>query len=367
MAKLPVDYATQLDAIDEQFQMVQILDEKGNVVNEDIMPDLSDDELVELMKRMVFSRTLHERSMALAKQGRLGFYAPTLGQEASQMASSYAFTKEDWLFPGYRDVPQLIAHGLPIYKGFLWSRGHVEGNDYPEDLHAMPPQIIIGAQYIQAMGSAVAQKLNGDKAVTFAYTGDGGSSQGDTYEGLNYTSRYQAPIVFFIQNNGYAISTPRFKQTAAKSLAQKAVAVGIPGVQVDGNDALAMYAVAKQAREWALEGNGPVLVETITNRLGAHSTSGDDPSIYRTQEDIDEWTKRDPLIRMRVFLEEKGLWSEEIETEYVEEVKAEIKEAVKKADATPKQKISEFLDNMFENPGQNVKEQIEFYSAKESE
>lgn len=119
MAKLPVDYATQLDAIDEQFQMVQILDEKGNVVNEDIMPDLSDDELVELMKRMVFSRTLHERSMALAKQGRLGFYAPTLGQEASQMASSYAFTKEDWLFPGYRDVPQLIAHGLPIYKGFL--------------------------------------------------------------------------------------------------------------------------------------------------------------------------------------------------------------------------------------------------------
>lgn len=366
MAKLPVDYEAQLKAVDAQYPMVQILDEKGNVINEDIMPDLSKEELVELMKRMVFSRTLHERSMALAKQGRLGFYAPTLGQEASQMASSYAFTKEDWLFPGYRDVPQLIAHGLPIHKGFLWSRGHVEGNNYPEDLHAMPPQIIIGAQIIHAMGSAVGQKLNGTKAVSFTYTGDGGSSQGDTYEGLNYASRYKAPAVFFIQNNGFAISTPRHKQTAATTLAQKAAAVGIPGVQVDGNDALAVYAVSKQARDWALAGNGPVLIETVTNRLGAHSTSGDDPKIYRTQEDIDAWTTKDPLIRMRVFLEAKGLWSEEIENEYIEEVKAEIKEAAKAADSVPKQKVTDFLNNMFENPGQNIIEQSKEYEAKES-
>ncbi|AMB99015.1 pyruvate dehydrogenase (acetyl-transferring) E1 component subunit alpha [Aerococcus urinaehominis] len=366
MAKLPVDYEAQLKNIHKEFPMVQILNEEGKVVNPDIMPDLSDDELVELMKRMVFSRTLHERSMALAKQGRLGFYAPTYGQEASQMASSFAFTKEDWLFPGYRDVPQLIAHGLPVYKGFLWSRGHVEGNEYPEDLHAMPPQIIIGAQYIQAMGNAVGQKLNGSENVTFTYTGDGGSSQGDFYEGINYASRYKAPIVFFIQNNGFAISTPRHKQTAAETLAQKAVAVGIPGVQVDGMDPLAVYAVAKQAREWAAAGNGPVLIETITNRLGAHSTSGDDPKIYRTQEDIDVWTAKEPLIRMRAFLEEKGLWSQEIEEAYVEEVKEEIKEAAKQADAVPKQKVSDFLKNMFEKPGQNIQEQIEEYEAKEN-
>ncbi|WAT24049.1 pyruvate dehydrogenase (acetyl-transferring) E1 component subunit alpha [Aerococcus urinaeequi] len=366
MAKLPVDYEAQLDAISAQFQMVQILDEDGNVVNPDIMPDLSDEELVELMKRMVFSRTLHERSMALAKQGRLGFYAPTLGQEASQMASSYAFTKDDWLFPGYRDIPQLIAHGLKISQAFLWSRGHVEGNNYPADLNAMPPQIIIGAQYIQAMGSARAQKLNGDKAVTYTYTGDGGSSQGDVYEGMNYASRYKAPVVFFIQNNGFAISTPRYKQTAAETLAQKAVSVGIPGIQVDGNDALAVYAVSKQAREWALAGNGPVLIETVTNRLGAHSTSGDDPKIYRTQEDMDSWTKREPLIRMRAFLEGKGLWSEEIENEYVEQVREEIKEAAKEADMAPKQTVTQFLENMFEVPGQNIQEQIEAYSAKEA-
>ncbi|WP_195866670.1 pyruvate dehydrogenase (acetyl-transferring) E1 component subunit alpha [Aerococcus sanguinicola] len=367
MAKQPVDYAAQLEAIDELFPMVRILDEEGKVVNEEIMPDLSDDELVELMKRMVFSRTLHERSMALAKQGRLGFYAPTYGQEASQMASSYAFEEGDWLFPGYRDIPQLIAKGLPIYKGFLWSRGHVEGNDYPEDLHAMPPQIIIGAQLIQAMGNAVGQKLNGSDNVTYVYTGDGGSSQGDSYEGWNYASRYKAPIVFFIQNNGFAISTPREKQSAAKTLAQKAVAAGIPGVQVDGNDALAVYAVAKQAREYAAAGNGPVLIETITNRLGAHSTSGDNPKLYRTDEDIELWTGREPLLRMRKFMEDKGLWNEDMETEYVDQVKDEIKEAIQKAEAAPQQKVSDFLKNMFENPGQNIKEQIEQYEAKESE
>lgn len=364
--KQPVDYEALLSAIDAAYPMVQILDKDGTVVNEDIMPDLSDDQLVELMEKMVWSRTLHDRSMALARQGRLGFYAPTAGQEASQLASHFAFTKEDWLFPGYRDVPQLIQHGLPVDKAFLWSRGHVEGSNYPEDLHAMPPQIIIGAQIIQAMGSAVGQKLNGADAVTFTYTGDGGSSQGDFYEGINYASRYKAPIVFYIQNNGYAISTPREKQTGAKTLAQKAAAVGIPGIQVDGMDPLAVYAVSKQAREWALAGNGPVLIETITSRFGPHSTSGDDPSIYRSEESFTYWEQRDPLIRFRKFLADKGLWSVEKEEAFVEKTKEEIKEAAQQADKAPKQKVSAFLKNMFEEPGQATQEQIAKFEAKES-
>ena len=367
MAKQPVDYEAQLAGNAYQFKMVRILDEEGNVVNPDIMPDLTDDQLVELMKRMVFSRTLHERSMAYSRQGRLGFYAPTYGQEASQMASSYAFEEGDWLFPGYRDIPELVAKGLSIEKAFHWSRGHVDGNRYPEGLNAMPPQIIIGAQLMQGMGNAVGQKLNGSKNVSYTYTGDGGSSQGDSYEAWNYAGRFKAPIVFFIQNNGFAISTPRFKQSAAKTLAQKAVAAGFPGVQVDGNDALAVYAVAKQAREWVAAGNGPVLVETITNRLGAHSTSGDDPKIYRTKEDIELWTSREPLIRYRAFLENKGLWDEKTETEYVESLKEEIQEAIKAAEAEPKQKVSDFLKYMFENPGQNIKEQIAIFEAKESD
>lgn len=364
--KQPVDYEALLSTIEAAFPMVQILDKDGKVVNEDIMPDLSDDQLVELMRKMVWSRVLHDRSMALARQGRLGFYAPTAGQEASQLASHYAFEKKDWLYPGYRDIPQLIQHGLPISQAFLWSRGHVEGNNYPEDLNAVPPQIIIGAQIIQAMGNAVGQKLNGSDAVTFTYTGDGGSSQGDTYEGMNFAGRYKAPVVFIIQNNGYAISTPREKQTAAKTIAQKAAAAGIPGVQVDGMDPLAVYAVTKQAREWAAAGNGPVLIETITNRFGAHSTSGDDPTRYRDQESFDYWEQRDPLIRFRNFLTEKGLWTQEQEEELIEQTKEEVKEAAKEADKAPKQQISDFLKYMFNEPGQNVQEQIHEYEAKES-
>ncbi|MDN6161447.1 MAG: pyruvate dehydrogenase (acetyl-transferring) E1 component subunit alpha [Atopostipes sp.] len=367
MAKNSLDFDKLVESYGESFPMIQILDKDGKIVNEELVPDLTDEELVELMEQMVFSRILHERSMALSRQGRLGFYAPTAGQEASQIASHFALKQQDWIYPGYRDIPQIIMHGLPIYKAFLWSRGHVEGNNYPEDFHVIPPQIIIGAQYIQAMGNAVGQKLNGkEDEVTITYTGDGGSSQGDTYEGLNYAGRYKAPIIFVIQNNGYAISTPREKQTAAETLAQKGVAAGIPSVQVDGMDPLAVYTVTKAAREWATNGNGPVLIETITSRFGPHSTSGDDPTRYRTKESFDYWDLRDPLIRFRNYLTEKNLWTKEKEDELIEEVKEEVQEAAKEADRVENMTVSDSLKWMYSNPGQNIQEQIEKYEAKES-
>src|SRR5699024_6318531 len=367
MANKPLDFDKLVKSYGELFSMVQILDKDGKVVNENLMPELSDEELVELMERMVFSRVLHDRSMALSRQGRLGFYAPTAGQEASQIASHYALEKQDWIYPGYRDIPQLIMHGLPIYKAFLWSRGHVEGNHYDEDLHVIPPQIIIGAQYIQAMGNAVGQKLAGkENEVTITYTGDGGSSQGDVYEGMNFAGRYKAPIIFVIQNNGYAISTPREKQTAAETLAQKGIAAGIPSVQVDGMDPLAVYTVTKAARDWAVAGNGPVLIETITNRFGPHSTSGDDPTRYRSQESFDYWEQRDPLTRFRNYLTEKELWTEEREEELIEKVKEEVQAAAKEADQVDKMTVKDSLTWMFSNPGQNIQEQIEKYEAKES-
>ncbi len=216
----PLDFDGQLKEIDAIFPFVQILDETGKVVNKDLLPDLTDDQLVELFKDMLWSRALNDRSTNLARQGRLGFFAPTAGHEASQMASHFAFEKEDVLLPGYRDLPQLIKHGLPVYKAFLWSRGHIEGSKYPEDLHAIPPQIIIGAQYIQAAGVGLGLKKRNKNSVAFTYTGDGGSSQGDFYEGINFAGAFKANVVFFVQNNGYAISTPRDKQTAATTLAQ---------------------------------------------------------------------------------------------------------------------------------------------------
>ena len=355
-----------LEKVNADFPTYQVLDKDGNVVNPDLMPELSDDELVELMTQMVWSRVLHQRSTALNRQGRLGFYAPTAGQEASQLASHFAFEKEDVLLPGYRDVPQLVQHGLPLAEAFLWSRGHVAGNLYPEDLKALPPQIIIGAQYVQAAGVALGLKKRNKKNVVFTYTGDGGSSQGDFYEAINIAGAYKANAVFYIQNNGFAISTPRHKQSSAMTLAQKAVAAGIPGIQVDGMDPLAVYAVSKLARDWSVAGNGPVLIETLTYRYGPHTLSGDDPTRYRTKEMDSEWEAKDPLIRFRNFLTAKGLWSEEKEEAVIEQAKEDVKNAIAEADRVPKQKVSEFLKNMFEVQPQLIKEQIEIYEAKES-
>jgi len=361
----PLDFEAQIKNVETHFPFVQIMDETGKIVNEDLMPELTDEQLVELFSDMLWSRALNDRSTTLARQGRLGFFAPTAGQEASQLASHYAFEKEDVLLPAYRDIPQLVKHGLPLHKAFLWSRGHIEGNKYPEDFHAIPPQIIIGAQYIQAAGVGLGLKKRGKANVAFTYTGDGGSSQGDFYEGINFAGVYKANVVFFIQNNGYAISTPREKQTAATTLAQKAVAAGIPGVQVDGMDPLAVYAVSKAARDWAVAGNGPVVIETITSRFGPHSLSGDDPKRYRTQASFEEWDKKDPLIRFRNYLTEKGLWDEDKEVALMEKIDAELQEAVKEADKAPKQKVSEFLEVMYEEPTNVIKEQIEEFKAKE--
>src|SRR5690606_16072331 len=343
------------------------LNEEGEIVNEDANPNLSDEDLVELMTRMVYTRILDQRSISLNRQGRLGFYAPTAGQEASQLASHFALEKEDFILPGYRDVPQMIFHGLPLHMAFLWSRGHFQGGMLPEGLNVFPPQIIIGAQYIQAAGVALGFKKRGTKAVAVTYTGDGGTSQGDFYEGINFAGAFQAPAIFIIQNNQYAISTHRDVQTAAKTLAQKGVAAGIPSVYVDGMDPLAVYVVTRDARERALNGEGPTLIETMCYRYGPHTMAGDDPTRYRTSETDSEWEKRDPLVRFRIYLENKGIWTKELEEEVIENAKEEIREAIKKADAAPKQKASDFMKIMYKDEMPfNLKEQLELYEGKEN-
>ncbi|MBY6270757.1 MAG: pyruvate dehydrogenase (acetyl-transferring) E1 component subunit alpha [Caldibacillus debilis] len=361
-----LDAAKQFESIEKEFQTFQILNEDGEVVNESAVPDLTDEQLQELMRRMVFTRILDQRSISLNRQGRLGFYAPTAGQEASQIASHFALEKEDFILPGYRDVPQIIWHGLPLYKAFLFSRGHFVGNQIPEGLNVVPPQIIIGAQYVQAAGVALGLKKRGKKAVAVTYTGDGGTSQGDFYEGINFAGAFKVPAIFIVQNNRFAISTPVEVQTAAKTLAQKAVAAGIPGIQVDGMDPLAVYAATKEARERAINGEGPTLIETLCYRYGPHTMSGDDPTRYRSKELDNEWEKKDPLVRFRKYLEKKGLWNEEMEQETIEKAKEEIKEAIKKADETPKQKVTDLISIMFEKLPANLQEQYEIYKEKES-
>ncbi|WP_374723800.1 pyruvate dehydrogenase (acetyl-transferring) E1 component subunit alpha [Calidifontibacillus erzurumensis] len=355
---------TVVKKIEDMFPTYQILNENGEIVNEREMPDLTDDQLKELMKRMVYTRILDQRSISLNRQGRLGFYAPTAGQEASQLGSQFALQKEDWILPGYRDVPQLIWHGLPLYKAFLFSRGHFVGNQM-EGINALPPQIIIGAQITQATGVALGLKKRGKKAVAVTYTGDGGSSQGDFYEGINFAGTFKAPVIFIVQNNRFAISTPIEKQTSSKTIAQKAIAAGIPGIQVDGMDVLAVYKAVKEARERAINGEGPTLIETLTYRYGPHTMAGDDPTRYRTEDLDKEWEKKDPLVRFRKFLEKKNLWTKEEEEKVIEEAKEDIKAAIKKADETPKQKVTDLIDIMFEQLPVNLKEQRDEYLKKE--
>jgi pyruvate dehydrogenase E1 component alpha subunit len=364
--KATFDQQKQFEAIADQFQTFQILNEEGKVVNEEAMPKLSDDELKDLMSRMVYTRILDQRSISLNRQGRLGFYAPTAGQEASQIASQFALEKEDFILPGYRDVPQIIWHGLPLYQAFLFSRGHFHGNQMPEGVNVISPQIIIGAQYIQCAGVALGMKKRGAKSVAITYTGDGGASQGDFYEGINFAGAYKAPAIFIVQNNRFAISTPVEKQSAAKTIAQKAVAAGIPGIQVDGMDPLAVYAAVKDARERAINGEGPTLIETLTYRYGPHTMAGDDPTRYRTEDLDNEWEKKDPLVRFRKFLEDKGIWNEDEENKVIEQAKEDIKEAIKKADEYPKQKVTDLIENMYEKLPNNLQEQMEIYKKKES-
>ncbi len=280
------------------------------------------------------------------------------------VGTHYALENKDWILPGYRDLPQLLFHGVPLSQLFLWSKGHFKGGQIPDGVHVTTPQIIIGAQIIQAAGVALGLKKKGRKQVAITYTGDGGTSQGDFYEGLNFAGVFQAPVIFVVQNNQFAISTPVEKQSAAQSIAQKSVAAGIEGVQVDGMDILATYIVTKEARERALTGKGPTLIEAINYRYGPHSTSGDDPTKYRTEQLDQKWMRKDPLKRFRLFLERQGLWTNTKELEVVDKAKEDVQAAIKKAEAEKKQTVEDLMEHMFEKRPTHLNEQLKgkFYS-----
>ncbi len=349
----------------EPVEMLSVLDLNGNVVNEDQMPPLSDEQLRTLMRKMVFTRIWDQRAVSLGRQGRLGFYAPVSGQEGSMIGSQSALDPEDFILPGYRDIPQIVWHGLPMYQAFLYSKGHQHGGEIPQEVHVLMPQIIIGAQIVQAAGVAMGLKKHGKPNIAITYTGDGGSSQGDFYEGLNFAGAFKLPAVFVVQNNGYAISVPREKQSAAASIAQKAAAAGITGVQVDGMDVLAVYQAVAEARRRGISGEGPTLIETVSYRFGPHSLSGDDPTRYRTKEEAGEWEKRDPLNRFRAFLEKKKLWSAEDENGVIEEAKAAVSEAIKKAEAYEKMTIPALINSVMDVTHAQLKAQMEQFANKE--
>ncbi|MEI7026595.1 pyruvate dehydrogenase (acetyl-transferring) E1 component subunit alpha [Paenibacillus sp. y28] len=349
----------------EKVEPLTILALDGTVVNEKEMPAISDEKLKELMYKMVFTRAWDQRAVSLGRQGRLGFYAPVSGQEATMIGSQSALDKEDWILPGYRDIPQIFWHGYPMYQGFLYSRGHQHGGQIPEGVNVLMPQIIIGAQYVQATGVAMGLKKRGKKNVAITYTGDGGSSQGDFYEAMNFAGAFKLPNIFVVQNNRYAISTPVELQTAAETIAQKGIAAGIRCVQVDGNDILAVYKAVSDAAERGRNGEGATLIEALTYRFNPHSMSGDDPTRYRTKDEEAQWLEKDPLTRFRNYLVKKKLWSEAEEEKVVEEAKQHVADAIKKADTYQKMTIPELIDSMFEVTPHHLEEQKQAYLNQE--
>jgi pyruvate dehydrogenase E1 component alpha subunit len=330
----------------------QILAPDGKPVREDLIPDL---ELVEsLYRKMAQLRYLDDKFFALAKQARLGTYAQFGGQEASQVGSASALERSDYLAPMYRSTAAMITHGWTTKNAIMYWRGHPEGWRLPENLNILPIIISIPGQYVHGAGAALGAKLKGTNQIAMTYIGEGGTSQGDFHIAVNFASATNAPCVFIIENNGWAISVPRAVQSKVDYLVRRAEGYGIPGYLVDGNDVLAVHHTAKKAVDDARAGKGPSLIEQMTYRIRPHTT-GDEPKAYRTEDEANDWiANRDPIARVKKFLELEKRWNDDREVAMIAEIESEFSEALAAADAAPAPDPRAILEYAMVNPGQNL-------------
>jgi len=346
--------------------MIQIMDREGKIVKPDWMPDLSHEDILEMYKTMVFGRIVDEKVLQFQRQGRILTYAPNIGQEAAQVGSAYAMEPTDWVASAFRELGVWLHRKAPLYNILLYWYGNEFGMQMPESVRILPVSIPIASQLQHATGLAYAARYKGEKDVAIGYVGDGGTSQGDFHEALNFAAVTKTPNVFIVQNNQFAISTRRAMQTNVKTIAQKALAYGMPGIQVDGNDVFAMYAVTKEAIDRARRGDGPTLIEAYTYRLGAHTTA-DDPTVYRDDEEVKEWEKKDPIDRLQKYLYENKLWDAEQDEIYRKErgvfVKAEFKRVEKSEDIS----LEEVFDYMYAERTPLLQEEYEEIKNRQEE
>jgi len=312
-------------------EMLRVMDEEGNV-DPSLMPKLSDDVLLKAYRNMLLTRMADDKAVKLQRQGRLGAYPPSKGQEASQLGPAMALKEGDWLVWAFREMGALLWKGAPLRTLYLYWMGNELGNVYPDGARITPAVVPVGSQIPHAVGIAYASKLRGEKDVTLAYFGDGATSEGEFHEGLNFAGVFHTPNVFVCQNNQFAISTRREKQSASASLAQKAIAYGFPGILVDGNDVLAMYAAAKEAVDRARKGKGPTLIESFTYRMSDHTTS-DDWRKYRSKEEVAEWERKDPLKRFKAYLIAQSILEDD--ELLVKEMTEIVEKAAAEAEAVP--------------------------------
>jgi 2-oxoisovalerate dehydrogenase E1 component alpha subunit len=294
----------------QHFDMLSLMDENGQVADAADLP--APEQLLDGYRALVQARRLNEQAGALVRQGRLAVYPSSRGQEACQVAAASVLGDGDWLFPTYRDTAAIVARGVDPVEVLTMLRGDWHCG-YDPAAHRVAPQATpLATQLLHAVGVGHAARLQGADTVVMALCGDGATSEGDFHEACNFAAVFAAPVVFFVQNNKYAISVPLARQSVAPSLAAKAVGYGMPGVQVDGNDLAALTVVLGEAVDRARSGGGPTLVEADTYRIEAH-TNADDASRYRTEDEVAGWAARDPLIRLRAYLTEAGVLTEERE------------------------------------------------------
>jgi pyruvate dehydrogenase E1 component alpha subunit len=336
-------------------KIFRVIDNEGVIVNAELMPAIDDEAIINSYKAMLFARTVDDMAVSFQRQGRMYTYPPNNGQEAVSVAAGMIMKEQDWLVIAFRELGAWLAKGVSLKEIFLYYMGNEEGNNFKKANHVLPFAVPIGTQLLHATGIGYAiNYLKKDEAV-FAFIGDGGTSEGDFSEALNFAAVWKAPVIFIVQNNQYAISVPVRNQTKSVNIAIKSYAYGIPGIKVDGNDFFAMFAAYKEAREYARDGNGPVLIEAFTYRKGAHTTS-DDPTKYRSKVEEQKWEEADPLKRLKKFIDNKDIWKED-EGKLIEQYRNEVDKQFAEAENFQPYQLDDVFRYMYVDMPDDLKKQ----------
>lgn len=323
--------------------------------------------LQQMYRFMRLARIVDERCVSLQRQGKISFYLPQIGHEACSVGTAFALETEDWVFPSYREIAGALVRGYSLRDLFSQLKGSVndvqKGRQMPvffsdRSIRWVSTSAPVGNRIIHAVGVALAAKFKGDRTVSIVYFGDGTTSTADFHSGLNFAGVYQTPTVFFCLNNQYAISLPFERQTASETIAIKAKAYGFEGIRIDGNNVLQVYRVTKAAVERARSGSGPTLIEALTYRLGPHSTS-DDPTKYRSNAEVAEWRRQDPVEKFRRFLEQKDLWNEDMETKLRAESEALIDDAIEYMEKSPLPSLESIIQDVYAEVPESLKQQLD--------
>ena len=347
-------------------KILRVIDNEGKVINEKYMPELSDEKIVKAYKDMLFARTADKQIVSYQRQGRIFTYPLNYGQEAISIALGNVMKEDDWFVPAFRELGAYLLRGASLKEVFLYFMGHEDGNMFKNSKKTLPMSVPIASQLVHAVGLAYEIKYNKKPDAVFTVVGDGGTSEGDFHEAVNFAGAWHVPVIFVVQNNQYGISTPFRVQTASDGIAIKSIAYGIKGIQVDGNDYFATYKAINEAAEYAKAGKGPVLIEAVTYRKGAHTTS-DDPTKYRTKEEEELWDKTDPMRRLKSFLIDRNLYSEEEEIRLTEDYKNEIDRLFEEVEKEINYKVDDVFDHLYEDMPYDLVQQKEEYKKFLSE